>query len=418
MLRNRNRRRPVRTVLGTAVLGLLILSLSACDAPTLHTRLRTYANDNSLLTDWTGGDGGASVQLPDGRIFWAMNDSYLGTVNANGSRPGGQPFVHNTLVQQNPENGNFGPTHLTPQSGQPFDDWLQSPDPTSHYWILDMIVEGNNLRVLVVEVLPGGVVKNFVITLAIPALPAVQYVGSRVELPINSGPPGSPGGAWALVYQSPSYTYIYAVGGLANHVARVPTGSFHIASSWRYLTTADQWVTSANAPQGSLKSISPMWQGSVVRVGPGDYVMAGFSDILVGDLVIAHGSTPYGPFEPPQVVFSDPQVNTQCDAGTLGAYAFLPHEEHWTEDLSATPWSYSVNCFGGGWAAIEANVERYRPRFVEIDLTSPSGAAMAPLEPEPGGASNGASTPSPALAEACAVGQPGMWQALSPCPEE
>ncbi len=36
---------------------------------------------------WTGGDGGWSVPLPDGRVLWLFGDSFLGRV-ALATRPG------------------------------------------------------------------------------------------------------------------------------------------------------------------------------------------------------------------------------------------------------------------------------------------------------------------------------------------
>jgi len=49
---------------------------------------------------WTGGDGTVSVALPDGRVAWLFSDTFLGTVNSDGSRPPTTPMVQNSLVVQ------------------------------------------------------------------------------------------------------------------------------------------------------------------------------------------------------------------------------------------------------------------------------------------------------------------------------
>src|SRR5579863_7874315 len=47
---------------------------------------------------WTGGDGGASVPLPDGRIFWAFSDTWAGQVLPNHLRPSNLPLLSNVAV--------------------------------------------------------------------------------------------------------------------------------------------------------------------------------------------------------------------------------------------------------------------------------------------------------------------------------
>src|SRR5688500_3925696 len=49
---------------------------------------------------WTGGDSTVSVRLPDGRVVWLFSDTFLGSVNPDGSRPAETPMVNNTIVVQ------------------------------------------------------------------------------------------------------------------------------------------------------------------------------------------------------------------------------------------------------------------------------------------------------------------------------
>src|SRR6266516_1564947 len=72
----------------------------------LNTLFTSYGNDNSRSDDWTGADSTYSVRLPGGSEAWLFSDTFLGTVNADGSRPpvieegGTTPFVNNSFVVQ------------------------------------------------------------------------------------------------------------------------------------------------------------------------------------------------------------------------------------------------------------------------------------------------------------------------------
>ncbi|MBK8566787.1 MAG: DUF5005 domain-containing protein [Saprospiraceae bacterium] len=61
---------------------------------------------NQLFTrysGWTGGDATYSIPLPDGRNLWLFGDSFIGTVNANRSRPGGGLLRNAFVVQDGDE---------------------------------------------------------------------------------------------------------------------------------------------------------------------------------------------------------------------------------------------------------------------------------------------------------------------------
>ena len=64
----------------------------------LNAMWNTYGNQGG---HWTGGDATISTPLPDGRDAWLFSDTFLGTVNPNGSRPSDTPLVvHNSMVVQ------------------------------------------------------------------------------------------------------------------------------------------------------------------------------------------------------------------------------------------------------------------------------------------------------------------------------
>src|SRR5262245_57032793 len=63
----------------------------------LADAFRTYGDTSGR---WNGGDSTTSVPLPDGRLVWLFSDTFLGPVNADGSRPHSAPMVHNSAVVQ------------------------------------------------------------------------------------------------------------------------------------------------------------------------------------------------------------------------------------------------------------------------------------------------------------------------------
>lgn len=66
-------------------------------AAQLNDAFRTYGDTSGR---WNGGDSTASVKLPDGRMVWLFSDTFVGSVNPDGSRPDFQPMIHNSIVVQ------------------------------------------------------------------------------------------------------------------------------------------------------------------------------------------------------------------------------------------------------------------------------------------------------------------------------
>src|SRR4051812_14354363 len=92
---------------------------------------------------WTGADSTASVLLPDGRIAWLYSDTFLGSVNADHSRPRSTPLINNSIVVQNGSTFTTltGGTATAPES-------LVGPSSKDEWrWVADGTVVGNNLQV-------------------------------------------------------------------------------------------------------------------------------------------------------------------------------------------------------------------------------------------------------------------------------
>src|SRR5690349_10641905 len=83
------------TVIGTRAIAAV--PAGGMTAAAVATMFNTYGDAGN---HWTGADSTVSVPLPDGRVAWLFSDTFLGTVNADGSRPRDTPMVNNTLLIQ------------------------------------------------------------------------------------------------------------------------------------------------------------------------------------------------------------------------------------------------------------------------------------------------------------------------------
>jgi hypothetical protein len=70
------------TVTGTPAIAAV--PAGGMTAAAVATMFNTYGDAGH---HWTGADSTVSVPLPDGRVAWLFSDTFLGTVNADGSRP-------------------------------------------------------------------------------------------------------------------------------------------------------------------------------------------------------------------------------------------------------------------------------------------------------------------------------------------
>ncbi|MGH8882947.1 MAG: DUF4185 domain-containing protein, partial [Stackebrandtia sp.] len=128
--------------------------------------LRNSASVNTELTErfgtygdtagrWTGADSAYSVPLPDGSTAWIYSDTFLGEVDENHGRPVDSPFIHNSIIVD--DNGalttHTGGTDAAPASLAT----VPGADETERwYWFGDATVEGDQLRVMLLEIEKTG----------------------------------------------------------------------------------------------------------------------------------------------------------------------------------------------------------------------------------------------------------------------
>ncbi|MFG1764909.1 fibronectin type III domain-containing protein [Micromonospora parva] len=328
---------------------------------------------NSMFTQygdagghWTGGDRTFSVLLPDGRLAWLFSDTFLGSVNADGSRPSNSPMVHNTLVVQDGTTLTttlHGGTSAAPKS-------LMCDDSVGlGCWVAGAMVEGDNLQVLVnryaatgpgtLDVTPTG---NALVTLSLPAL---SVTGVR-ELPM------SPRITWGQsLLTDNGYTYIYGSEHTSDfkfaHVARVPVGG--LTGQWQFWNGSG-WVTTEAS---SARIASGVGTAFTVTKLDGRFVMTTVEGHLVfnNSIVAYSAASPTGPYSGPRELARAPEAGNSPPT--------IVYDTSIHQDLARDGkllLSYNVNALNTDDS--KADVSIYRPRFIEVDwpLSEPDPAAV------------------------------------------
>lgn len=325
-------------------------AMSAADLTAMWTR---YAD--SPGRHWTGGDRTVSVGLPDGRLGWLFSDTFLGQVNADGSRPANSPFIHNSLVVQS----RAGLTATLHGGSQESPKSLMCDDSVGlGCWIGDAIVDGAFLRVVVNHYEQAGPglldvrrTRTSLVTLTLPQL----AMWETRELPLGQRI------AWGQsIVDEGGYTYIYGSEQTADfnfvHLARVPVGG--LQGSWQF------WDGAGWSPEEAKSARLASGVGtsfSVDRV-QGRYVLVSMeAHLTFNPAVVAYtAKAPTGPFSDPVELLRAPEVT---DERPVIVYDATLHP------LLARPgkllFSYNVNSLRRADAYTDAKL--YRPRFVEVD---------------------------------------------------
>src|SRR5205809_223584 len=153
-------------VLAVAVAAVLVVPVAGAEEPPPEPELpvisptvcldhdpETAADYNAFfgagLGMWQAGDVPHQYPLPDGRVLWLLNDSFVSPVDPAGPLTTDSGFVHNVAFVQS------GPcvTALTTLDAdhhpQPY---FADPSPGRWYWPLGGVVHGDNLLVFLAEV--------------------------------------------------------------------------------------------------------------------------------------------------------------------------------------------------------------------------------------------------------------------------
>jgi hypothetical protein len=116
-----------------------VAAVGEMSAEQVGEMFRAYGDEGG---HWTGGDSTVSALLPDGRVVWLFSDTFLGSVNPDGSRPRETPMVNNTMVVQD------GTALVDTRHGGNADSptsLVQPEQPEEFFWVADAVVESGTL---------------------------------------------------------------------------------------------------------------------------------------------------------------------------------------------------------------------------------------------------------------------------------
>ncbi|NLU66440.1 DUF4185 domain-containing protein [Streptomyces sp. HNM0574] len=399
--------RLVPGVLAAAVVAALVVTVPgeestrrACDGVTVKgwrtddrmtAELARYADDNTRLDDWTGGDGSRSVRLPDGRILWMSADTFLDEVHGGRSRAPGPVWVRNAgLVLSS--GGTVERTLLGEQQGRNtalFAGTATEDGREVWRWPVQAVVEPRGggageqvVRVLLWQREAGSPPWVFgvprateVATLSLPdlKLESLRTVhsapGPEVDRRVLYGTSAVTRGGWTYVFGADEGS---VDGGPSRaHVARVPVGRLAEADAWRYWS-GDGWrrdpARSAPILVGKTPNRGATGTYSVVRHGDSWLLLtmdAGGPDGQgLSDIVSYWSCSPTGPWHGPSPVAKPP---LPPGGPAAGAVPYNPQGHPAIGPGGELLVSYDVNVLGDP-AAIHRDVELYRPRFLRLQL--------------------------------------------------
>ena len=320
----------------------------------LTNLFETYGNSGR---GWTGADSAYSVPLPGGADAWIYSDTFLGPVNSDGSRPTDAPFIHNSLVVD--EHGKLttvtGGTAAAPASlatvagGNEDSDW---------YWSGDGTVEGDQLRIMLLEFVKTG---DAAFDFAFKGSAIASIDVSTMKLDAITPLPSSNIEWGSSIMTSGQYSYVYGVEDLSStkymHLARVRTGQLTNASAWRFWT-GSEWSTDPTSSTRIMSGISNEYSVSRFE-GKYTLVTQDTSTALSPDIEMYTSASPTGPFSNETKLYSTPEPG-----GNIFTYNAKAHPELGSANTLVI--SYNVNSFDT--ADVFANVDNYRPRYIDVTV--------------------------------------------------
>ena len=312
----------------------------------------------------TGSDGFYSVLLPDGRTVWIFGDTFLGTVNPDGSRDRRTPvFIRNAFAVQ--EGDSLKTLYAL------IDGWESSlvipPDANKGtefsedslwYWPGDGFIEGGKLKVFMsafIQAHPGNWGFKWVGTsLATFSLPEIELerlddFPYSLEKEVHYG--------HAVCDDDTDHTYIYGAGiDKRPYVARAPKGD--ILAPWEFFTH-DGWVLDPASAEPML-DFAGSEQFSVFKYGD-KYVYMTQAGGFVGEIRSFISDSPFSGWENEQLLYDVPQP--QGDSN-LFAYNAVAHPQFMENDAILV--SYCVNSFS--LDDLFKDASKYRPVFIRIPM--------------------------------------------------
>ncbi|MFS8478269.1 MAG: DUF4185 domain-containing protein [Micromonosporaceae bacterium] len=307
---------------------------------------------------WTGADSTYSLALPGARQLWMFSDTFLGTVEPDGSRASDTPIVNNTFVVR--RHGDMRTIHGgTAQAPQAI---LSPTQPDSWYWLGGSYLGAGAVNIMFLRFQRTGpgmwdwawqenVLGRFRVddltllgTYPMPSAAKIQWA------------------SW--LDRHGAHTYVYGVEdhGLTKymHVARVRGDD--LRHPWEYFD-GQGWspheTDSARIMAGVANEYSvTRWRGRYLLVTHDTNTL--FSNQILGYVSAA----PTGPFTHPTLLYTTPETGALGSYGDPDVITYNSHEHPELRRGDRLIITYNVNSLD--FDDVLADVTKYRPRFVEI----------------------------------------------------
>lgn len=328
-----------------------------------------HAGDTAGPGEWSGADGTSSVALPDGRIAWFFSDTFLGPVNADGSKQAAVPSAHNSLVVQD------GDRLTTLASGTPVRPPLGVP---GWYWVGAGALEHGELVEFYHRFTGSGGWQFAEQSTAIAtfALPGLGLKSIRELPPVGVAPGRSPVMWGSALLETDAWTYVYGYRAHLDqpgnpkrlYVARVPRGRLLDLAAWQY-DSEPGW---SSDPMRAAEMPSPVDAGFGVLDLGGRYALVTRrpSGAFTDDALVAYlAKAPTGPF-----AAADSAVLYRAPEVAAGRYVYEARVHPELGDENTVIVSYNVNSDSVPadcrLPPVSRDASVYRPRFVRVPLTA------------------------------------------------
>jgi hypothetical protein len=341
-----------------ALLGALALPARAGAQAIATADAFTRLFGSMSPSGWLGGDGTASVGLPDGRVAWLFSDTITGA-----TATGGVSWVHNSLVIT-------GPARKPRVIPQP----LPSRPDGSYFWLEAGRLNASRVWVLAMHMVNTGAgLFDFRCNETWLAKINISNwtLASLRALPNTQTKLGTTWGAGLFDYGG--YTYIYGIegtgSGLASvsylHVARVPLGRldrpwwFYTGHGWSHNPTASARVH-VSGPGSSLSEAL-----SLINRGNRGVRLISQQSMFGSQIYSWRSPGPVGPFTRQKLIYDTQRLWNTAHWKNTYTYNALAHPEQAGDGTIL--FSFNVNVF----ANINAKLSPiYRPRFFRVALNT------------------------------------------------
>jgi len=355
---------------------ILIVFITACTHSSKHQQ-ETAATSDSVYIDYkftdffarnccgvTGADGFYSVPLPDGRVVWIFGDTFLGTVNPDGSREKGLPvFIRNAFAVQDGDSlrtlynviGGWESSLVIPPGAVKGSEFSED---SLWYWPGDGFIENGKLKVFMTSFYQAEqgnwgfrwVAANLA-TFSLPdiKLEKIDHFDYPNEVEIHWG--------HAICDEAPDYTYIYGAGDKYPYVARAPKGN--ISKTWEFYN-GNEWV--ANSYEAKpMTDFKGSEQFSVIKLGDKYVLLTQSGDFLASSLYAVTSDLPYKGWANKKELYKLQPLKPAKDL-----FAYNPVAHPYFLENNELLVSYCVNSFNLN--DLFEDAEKYRPVFIRLPI--------------------------------------------------